>query len=419
MGIRTRARSALARILRPLNAAAGISTSAELMDLLSRQQSQSGANVTTDSAMRTTAVYACAKILAEDIAALPLPLYRRLSRGKERVTDHWLFALLQQPNKWQTGFEFRELQQLHLELSGNFYALMTIVRGEVRELLPIAPSRVAVCQETLGGALSYVVRMPDGTPMPVPAERMYHVRGMSIDGVTGISPIAYQRETIGLSMSMVQYGAKLFKNGALIGGVLTHPSTLSDAAADRLKESFDELYSGVDNAHKTILLEEGTSWATTGMKADEAQFLELRQYTRTEIAGIYRVPPHLIGDLSRATFSNIEEQARGYVQYGMLPRLRRLEARMLTTLIPATQRREYFVEHLVDGLLRGDYQKRMAGYQQAIQTGWMTRNEAREMENMNPADEALDEFLTPAFITGAQPPAPSASSNDVSPEAAA
>lgn len=372
-----------------------ISSSWDLYDLLRQgQEADSGAIVTTESAMRTSTVYSCVRVLSEDIAKLPLPLYRRRPRGREKVSDHWLARLMDEPNEWQTGFEFREMQQAHLELSGRFYAIQTVVKDEVRELLPLVPSRVTTIQAK-NWKLFYQVRMADGSTLDVPADRMLHVRGLTLDGIEGIGTIGYQRETIGRAMQTAKYGARLFKNGALIGGVLQHPAIMSSEAATRLKESFEEKYSGVDNAHKIVLLEEGTKFTKTGMTAEDAQFLDSLKFTRSEICGMYRVPAHMVNDLDRATHSNIEQQARDYVQNGLLGRLKRIESRYRRSLIPRDLRQDYYFEHTVEYLLRGNYSERIAGYNTAVQGGWMTRNEVRELENQNPGPEELDEFLTP------------------------
>lgn len=355
----------------------------------------SGAAVTPDTAMRMGAVYSCVSLLAEDVAKLPLITYKRDGARKERAPDYWLYPLLHdEPNTWQTSMEFREMMQAHLELRGNAYAIKTVVRGETRELLPIVPTRVTVKQRS-NYAIEYWVAMADGIPLPVPADRMFHLRGLSLDGITGVSRITYQRELIGLGMQLVKHGARLFKNGALLGGVIEHPNVMSEPASKRLKESFEEKYSGVDNAHKVILLEEGTKFNKTGMSAEDAQFIESRKLSRNEIAGIFRIPPHKIGDLERATFSNIEHQSIEYVTDSLLPRLRRWEGGITRSLIPQGDRATYYVEHLVDGLLRGDYQARTAGYQLAIASGWMNRNEVRALENMNPGPAELDDFLEP------------------------
>ena len=386
---------------RILNEAIG--SSRELAQFLSRfdTETEIGIDVTPDVAMRFSTVYSCVRVLAEDIAKLPLIVYKKTPNGRERVDDFWLTRLLAQPNPFQTGFEFREMQQAHIELSGDFYAIKTIVRGEIRELLPVPPWRMT-CELLPNWTLKYTLQMPDGTMQPIPTENVYHVRGLSLNGFKGISPVGYARETISFAIGLRKYGNKLFRNGANVGGVLQHPGELSEEAALRLKQSFEEKYANLDNAHKVLLLEEGTTFQTTGMKADDAQFLESRKYTRSEICGIYRVPPHMVGDLERATFSNIEQQSLDYVQNGLLGRVRRLEARMAMALLKETERKDYYVEHLLDGLLRGDFKTRMSGYQIAILSGWMNRNEVRRLENMNPGPSELDEYLAPTNMTTAQ-----------------
>jgi HK97 family phage portal protein len=383
-----------------------ISTPWELAEALRRRDFDEdvGFDVTTDSAMRSATVYSCVRVLSEDIAALPLNLYRRTEKGREKVTNHWLAQLLRRPNNWQTGFEFREMQQAHIELAGEFLAIKSWVGKEVRELLPVVPSRWRVEQQN-DWTLKYSVLLPGkGDYTPVPLANVYHVRGLSLDGVRGVSPIEYQRRLIGTSIALAKRTARMFKNGALIGGVLEHPGELSPEAAKRLKDSFDEQYSGVDNAGKTLLLEEGAKFNKTGMTAEEAQFLDINKYKRSEICGLYRVPPHMIADLERATFSNIEQQATGYLVFGLVPRLRRIETRMAESLVSLAERDTLYVEHDVDMLQRGDYKTRMAGYKDAVSTGWMSRNEVRQKENMNAGPPKLDEFLDPAFLTGKQDP---------------
>lgn len=394
-----------------------IRTSSELWQYVfgRRWSTDSGAIVTPDTAMRVAAVYSCVRVVSEDLAGLPLITYKRTATGRDRAPDYWLSSLLDDPNPWQSGLEFRELLQSHLELCGNGYAIKTVVRDETRELLPITPDRVEVVQYP-DLRIVYNVAMPDGSTLPVPAERMFHLKGLSLNGVVGIGTVEYMRETVGLAMQQLKHGAKLFSNGAQIGGVLETDKTMSDEAYKRLKSSFDEQYSSVENAHKTILLEEGAKFSKTGLTSVEAQFLEARKYSRSEIAGIFRVPPHLIGDLERATFTNIEEQGRQYITAALLPRFRRWETTIRRSLIAKADRKTYYVEHLADALLRGKTQERYTAYGQAIKDGWMSRNEVRERENMNPAD-GLDEFLTPLNMA-TQADAPPAPTPDPSREAA-
>lgn len=383
---------------------AGIGSSRELSEFLFGKasiESEAGVDVTVDSAMRLSSVYACVRVLAEDIAKLPLKMYRRIPGGKEVVTSHWLVRLLAQPNPWQTGFEFREMQQAHVELCGNFFAIKTFVGREVRELLPIPPWRMEV-KLTKTWQVEYWMTMIDGKRKQVPNELVYHMKGLTMDGIVGLSPVAYQRETMGLGIALRKFGNKMFKNGAVFSGVLQHPGLMEDAAWERLKTSFEQAYQGLDNAHKVLMLEEGTTFQQTGMTSKDAQFLEARKYSRTEVAAIYRVPLHLIGDLDRATFSNIEQQGREYVQNALLGRVTRLEQRMMFSLLDPSERDTFFIEHLLDVLQRGDFATRMTGYQVAVLNGWLTRNEVRSLENMNPGPKELDEFMVPGNMTSAK-----------------
>ena len=394
----------LARLLAPR---AAITNSEELAREIrgGGLQTLSGAVVSAEAAMQLTAVYACVRVLAEGLAQLPLLVLRRLERGKERATDYWAYRLLHEdPNPWQTSFEFTEMVQGHAVLEGNGYALKTVVRDEVRELLPIVPSRVSV-KQLPNYRLLYQVRMPDGSILDVPADRMFHLRGHSFNGIVGVNPITAQREALGVAMQLQRHEARFFKNGASIAGVLEHPGELSEPAYQRLTESFDEKFAGADNAHKTILLEEGTKFTKTGVSMRDAQFLEAMKYSRSQIASMFRVPPHMIGDLDRATFSNIEHQDLAFVKYTLGPWMVRWERRITKSLIPERDREKYFAEFLVDGLLRGDMASRYEAHSKAITTGWKSRNEVREIENLNPAD-GLDEFLEPAHITGADPEQP-------------
>ena len=385
---------------------AAVTSSRELQKLLEAQHAtDSGAVVTTDSAMRVAAVWACVRVLSETLASVPLILYERTKTGKRRAPEHWAYRLLhEQPNAWQTPYGFKETLQANLVPGGNGYAIKTVVGTEVQELLPVAHHRVTIQQDELL-RVAYLVTMPDGSTLPVPQERMFHLVGFSFDGLRGVSPIAYHREAIGLTMQLVQHGARLFKQGASVRGVLEHPARLTKEAYDRLKASFDETYAGVEQAHKTAILEEGVKYSKIAMTADEAQFLESRKYQRTEIAGIFRVPPHLIGDLERATFTNVEHQSLEFVKFSMTPWFVRWEEQITRSIIPPRDRARFFAEFLVDGLLRGDQKSRYDAYRTAITTGWMSRNEARVLENMDPQD-GLDEFLTPLNMAAGDEPAP-------------
>jgi HK97 family phage portal protein len=408
----------LISLLLPRNA---IATSEDLAKLLRRgAETDSGAFVTADSAMQVAAVYACVRVISETTAQVPLIVYRRTAEGRQRAVDHWAYRLLHEaPNAWQTPFEWKEMIQAHVALGGMGYSLKTVVGTEVRELLPIIPTRVKPQQDWLTKRTWFDITMPDGSLLPVPYERMFYVPGLAFNGLVGLSPIAYQREVIGLGMQLKKHEARLFKHGAQFTGVLEHPTLMDDAAYRRLIESFDEQYSGVENWHKTILLEEGVKFSKSGMSSKDAQFLELMKYTRTEIASIFRVAPHLIGDLERATHSNIEQQSLEHVQFTMAPWFTRIEQRAMKHLLPAADRATHYIEFLVDALLRGDQKSRYEAWHWALTDGWMNRNEVRERENMNRA-EGLDEYriasnTEPAGTTATDvdpPPVPPATPDD-------
>lgn len=379
-----------------------------LIDAFGGTKATSGISVSADSSMRCAAVYACVRVLAESVAQLPLILYRRLPNGgKERATDHPLYTLLHDaPNSWQTSLEFRELQMYNLLLRGNGYSFINRIRGVVRELLPLHPDRMTVAQRE-NFDLTYALSKSGGETQPLAAGDVFHLRGLSANGYTGITPIAMAREAIGLALATEQHGARLFANGAKMGGILKHPGKLKDAEmAKRIRESFDTAFSG-DNAHRTALLEENMSWEKVTMTAEDSQFIETRKYQRSEIASIFRVPPHKIGDLERATFSNIEHQSLEFLTDSLLPWLRRWEQAITRDLLTPRERPEFFAEFLVDGLLRGDVKTRMDSYAVAIQNGIMSPNEARTRENLNPRAGG-DEYLRPAnMVPASDPPPPS------------
>jgi HK97 family phage portal protein len=233
--------------------------------------------------------------------------------------------------------------------------------------------------------------------------QLLHVKGLTLNGWLGISPIAYARESIGLALATEKFGGQLFKNGAKMGGVLEHPGKLSDEAYKRVKESFDQATSG-ENAHKSALLEEGMKWSSVTMNANDSQFLETRKFQRGEIASIFRVPPHLIMDLERATFSNIEHMSLEFVQYSLMPWLTRIEKAIRRDVFTADEKKNYTLKFDVAALLRGDSASRSAYYASGITNGWMTRNEARSMEHMNPIEGLDIPLMQLNMADGREPP---------------
>lgn len=372
--------------------------------------------VSPESAMRCAAVYACVRVLSEDVGKLPLIVYRRTKDGgKERASDHPLFALLgRAPNPRQTSFEFREMLQAHLELRGNAYAeIERDGRGRPIALWPQIPTRVEVRQAD-DGDLFYRIQDGKGGHRDVSGANMLHLRGLSSDGIMGLSTIGLQREAVGMALAAEKYGATFFANDAQPRGVLMHPASLDEQASKNIRDSWQKRQTG-DDRHKVAVLEEGMKYVPMGMTNEDAQFLETRKFQRGEIASIFRIPPHKIGDLERATFSNIEQQAIEYVVDALLPRLRRWEQALERVLLAETEQQGMLIEFLVDGLLRGDLASRYAAYAVGRQWGWLSINDVREKENMNRIPgKGGDDYIVPLNQgpAGAPPPAATPPASD-------
>ena len=356
-------------------------------------ETDAGVRVSVDGSLKYSAVFACVRILSESIAALPLVLYRRLERGKERARELALYELLHdEPNREMTSFELRELLVSHVALWGDAFCEIEYNRlGEPMGLWPLRPDRMEV--ERRGGRLRYRYRVP-GDNVELSAERIHHIRGLGFNGLRGRSPIKLHMDSVGFGLGVQEFGARYFGNGARPGVILKHPGKLSDTAYNRLKQSFNEAHQGLSNAHRAKILEEGVDLATIGVPPEEAQFLETRRFQVEEIARIYRVPPHMLADLERATFSNIEQQSLNFVMHTLQPWLVRIEQALRRDLIRPEQRGQLFVEHVLDGLLRGDTAARYAAYATGRQNGWFSVNDIRGLENMNPI-EGGDVYLEP------------------------
>lgn len=352
----------------------------------------SGKPVNERTAMQTTAVYACVRILAEAIASLPLHVYEyQDDGGKKLVHDHPLYYLLHdEPNPEMTSFVFRETLMSHLLIWGNAYA--QIIRdgaGRVLGLYPLLPDKMDVQRDDKGNIYYVYSRNSDENPMfkeygniKLKAEDVFHIPGLGFDGLIGYSPIAMAKNAVGMTLACEEYGASFFANGANPGGVLEHPGVLKDPS--KVRESWNSVYRGVSNAHKIAVLEEGMKYQQIGIPPEEAQFLETRKFQINEIARLYRIPPHMVGDLDKSSFSNIEQQSLEFVKYTLDPWVIRWEQSLQRSLLLPSEKGKYFIKLNVDGLLRGDYQSRMNGYAVGRQNGWFSANDIREMENMNP-----------------------------------
>lgn len=362
----------------------------------------SGKRVNEMSAMQMTAVYSCVRILAEAVAGLPLHLYRYTDNGsKEKAIEHPLYRLLHdEPNPEMTSFIFRETLMTHLLLWGNAYAqIVRNGKGEVLGLYPLMPNKMSVDRDTDGRLWYTYTRSTDeaptmkGSTVKLHPYDVLHIPGLGFDGLVGYSPIAMAKNAIGMGIACEEYGARFFANGAAPGGVLEHPGTVKDP--QKIRDSWNSVYRGTGNAHKVAVLEEGMKYTPIGISPEQAQFLETRKFQINEIARIFRVPPHMVGDLEKSSFSNIEQQSLEFVKYTLEPWVIRWEQSIMRALLSTQEKEMYFVKFNLEGLLRGDYQSRMNGYAIARQNGWMSANDIRELENLDriSAEDGGDLYL--------------------------
>ena len=371
----------------------------------------SGKVVNEKTAMQMTAVYSCVRILSEAIAGLPLFLYKYGEDGsKEKYLDHPLWRVLHdEPNPEMTSFVFRETMMNHLLLSGNAYAqIIRNARGEVVALYPLMPNRMKVDRDSQGRLYYRYTKNSDDAPevgknkqsdvILAPSD-VLHVLGLGYDGLVGYSPIAMAKNAVGLAMAAEEYGAKFFANGAAPSGVLEHPGTIKDP--ERIRQSWQSTFGGSSNSNKIAVLEEGLKYTPIAISPEQAQFLETRKFQINEIARIFRVPPHMLADLEKSSFSNIEQQSLEFVKYTLDPWVIRWEQAMNKALLLDSEKRTVFTKFNVDGLLRGDYASRMTGYATARQNGWMSANDIRALENLDriPADLGGDLYLINGAMT--------------------
>lgn len=352
--------------------------------------SSSGKSVTERSAMQMTAVYACVRILSEAVAGLPLHFYRYKEDGsKEMAIDTNLYHLLHdEPNPEMSSFVFRETLMTHLLLWGNAYAqIIRNGKGEIIALYPLMPNKMQVDRDE-SGKLYYTYTRSEGeantmqgSSVTLEPKDVLHIPGLGFDGLVGYSPIAMAKNAIGLAIATEEFGSKFFANGAAPLGVLEHPGTIKDPT--RVREAWQSQFGGSGNSGKVAVLEEGMKYTPISISPEQAQFLETRKFQINEIARIFRVPPHMVGDLEKSSFSNIEQQSLEFVKYTLDPWVVRWEQSLSRSLLSEDEKKVYFFKFKLEGLLRGDYQSRMNGYAIARQNGWMSANDIRELEDLD------------------------------------
>lgn len=395
-------------------------TAQRLVEALGGRTSVTGRAVNEQSALGVSAVYSCVRVLADSVAALPLLLYQRQARGKARAVDHPLYRVLhEEPNPWMTPYQLKETLMGHVLLWGNAYAqIVRDFRGRVIALWPLRPQDMVKIERAADGSLLYTYRLPNRAvagPLDTPAsdltvlaqQEVFHLRGLSPDGVRGYSPIALHREALGLAMAAEEFGARFFSNSAIPEGVLQAKTRLSDTALKHIGESWRVAHQGLSEAHRVAILEEGVEWKATSLPPGDLQFIEGRQFQLTEISRIFRVPPHKISDLNRATYSNVDKQEQQFKGDSLEPWLVRIEEQISLALLSPVERRDLFAEFLMDAQWRADIRTRYEAYARGKQWGWLSTNDIREFENLNPV-EGGDEYWQPVNMMemGSEPPEP-------------
>jgi HK97 family phage portal protein len=387
------------------------------------RMTHSGVSVTPETSMTATAVFSAVRVLSEDVAKLPWELRQRRADGGSEVLQNTSVArVLERPNRWHTSYEFRQMLQQQLCLRGNAFAvILRNGRGDIEELVPTRPGSVTIYVAPDGDLFYQISRAGDwehaslrNAPLMVPKEDIVHLRWMTRDGLEGISPIAYHREAIGLSLAAEQHGAASFNNGVRPSGTLIHPGQLSKEAADRLREQWHSEYGGSGNAGKTIVLEEGMKFEPAKPSNEDQQFLESRRFQVEEIARIFRIPPHMIGHLDRATFSNIESQSLDYVKNTLMAWLELWEAALKRDLLREGERsRGQYIQFDTQRILRGTQKERYEAHQIALTNGIKSFNEVRREEGLNPVagGDQLMRPLNMGFV-GQPDPDPADQSGD-------
>ena len=354
-------------------------------------QSAAGKTVTESTAMQMAAVYACVRVLSESIASLPLHVYKRGENGdQEKAEEHPLFFLLHdEPNPEMSSYTLRETLMAHLLLYGNAYTqIIRNGRGEVMGLYPLMPNRMRVERDDKTGQLFYRHTRYDAEPptmeqntVILDAADVLHIPGLSFDGLVGMSPIAACRNAVGAGLAADEYSSRYYANGAAPMGILETPTLINNP--ELLRQSWNEAFGGSRNAGKVAVLEQGTTFKPISLSPQDSQLLETRKFSVEEICRIFRVPPHLVQDLERATFNNIEQMSLDFVMYSLTPWIIRWEQSLSRSLLSREEKKQYSIRFNVDGLLRGDYKSRMEGYAVGINNGFMCPNDVRRLEGFD------------------------------------
>ena len=352
------------------------------LDAFEGGETSSGIPMNEKTALGIPAVYACIRVLTEAVASLPLLTYERFPNGdRERARDFSLFRLLHDaPNPLMTSFELRELLVGHLCLRGNAYCYIQREQGEVVALWPLHPDKVTV--EASGAELIYK-HQNDGQEKTYFMHDILHIRGLGADGIIGYSPLSLLRDAFGFSKAVQEYSSSYFKNDASPGGILVSPGALSPEVQSNLQKAWASGHSGKGKHHRVAIMDNGLEWKSIGVSPQDSQLIESQKFSVVEIARVFRVPLNLVMDYERSTYSNVTEQNRSFLTHTLQPWLTRIEQAMMKSLLTESEKGKYFIEHLTNGFLRSDTKTRYESYKIAVESGFMTIDEIRQLENLN------------------------------------
>ena len=352
-------------------------------------ESKSGAAVTANNSLQLAAVFSCISLIAETIAMLPCVLYKSMEKGKEKADSKLLYSILRNlPNPETTAFEFWVMYVVNLLLTGDAFAIIKRdENGQILQIWNVPSKNVTIYRNKVTKELFYEIKDGEGNKGTYYPEEIVHTRGLRFDNLDkSLNPIILARDALGLAQAQEEYASKYFANGAQVGGIVKYPQKLSETAFQRFKEDFNREYSSVVNSNKTIFLEDGADFVQVTNNPKDSQALDSRKFQVIEICRFFRVPPHMIFDLDRATFSNIESQYVGYVTYCINPITAKIEQTIYRDLLTLQEKKKHFAKFLTNALLRGDIKTRKEFYQAGIQNGWFSPNDVRELEDLNAYD---------------------------------
>lgn len=377
-----------------------------LINLIGGNETYSGENVDTATAINIAAVYACIRILSNHVAMLPLQLYQEIRGKKKRVRNHPITKLIEtRPNPYMTPFQFKQTMEAHRQLYGNAYAEIEWSKtGYPKALWILNPlvTKIVMEKDRYGNLKRYLVQttLVNGKVVNLPYTSVLHIKGLSTSGIIGKSPIEVARETIGIQIAGQKFTGKFYANGTMSSGVLKVPQSLKPEAKAIIRKEWEKFNNGLDNSHRVAILDAGLDYQSLGIKQCDAQYIETQKFSIAEIARIFNVPPHMLADLERATFSNIEQQSLEFVRDTLSPLLISWEQELQYQLFTEEEieKQKYYFKFNLNSLLRGDSTNRAAYYEKMINLGIYSINEVRELEDKDKIKNGDKHYMSLNYI---------------------